>query len=110
MQSKIETQVMASVATIYTARQLVSSTALKLYVCVAALLGLARLARVERVFDNMASVGLQGLGQFALSAVMNTHLLVQVTLLALLVAGVSLFLDFVRIGSPRGSFAGGAMS
>lgn len=97
MQSKIETQVMASVATIYTARQLLSATALKLYVCVAALFGLARLVWVERVFDNLANVGLQGMGQFALAAVLNTDILVQFVLLALVFAGLSLVRDLARL-------------
>ncbi|MSR70548.1 hypothetical protein EXS62_00705 [Candidatus Kaiserbacteria bacterium] len=110
MQSKIEQQVMASVATVYTARQLVSSTALKLYVCALSLYGLVQLVWVHRVFDNMARVGLDGLGTFALSAVTHTSTLVQLTLAVFVVAGVSLFLDFVRSAGRSGGFAGGAIS
>ena len=96
MQSKIEQRVMAGVGVIYAARQLVSATALKLYVCALSLYGIGRLVWVSHVFENWANVGLQGTAQFATSAVLNTHLAVQLTLLVLIFAGVSLFLDFTR--------------
>ncbi len=109
MQSKIEQQVMAGVGVIYAARQLVSATALKLYICVLSLYGIGRLVWVSHVFENWASVGLQGTLQFATSAVLSTHLAVQLTLIVLVFAGVSLFLDFARsIGGSR-SFASGAI-
>ena len=103
MQSKIEQQVMASVGVIYATRQLVSATALKLYVCVLSLYGIGRLVWVSHVFENWTNVGLQGSLQFATSAVLNTHLAVQMTLVVLMFAGVSLFLDFARgiAGSGR---------
>ena len=96
MQSKIEQRVMAGGGVIYAARQLVSATALKLYVCALSLYGIGRLVWVSHVFENWANVGLQGTAQFATSAVLNTHLAVQLTLLVLIFAGVSLFLDFTR--------------
>ena len=96
MQSKIEQQVMASVVVIYTARQLVSATALKLYVCAASLYGIAKLVWVSRVWENLAHVGVQNALHFALSAVLNTHLPVQIALAVFVVAGVSLFVDLVR--------------
>lgn len=96
---------MASVGTIYTARKLVSATALKLYVCVAAVFGLGALVWVERVFDNLAHVGLQGAAQFLLSAVLNTDFLVQLVLLALVVAGVSLLRDLARTSSTPATLA-----
>lgn len=96
MQSKIERQVMASVGVIYAARQLVSATALKLYICVLSLYGIGRLVWVSHVFENWAQVGLSGTAQFVTAAVLNTHLPVQLTLAVLAVAGVSLFLDFAR--------------
>ncbi len=107
--SRIEQQVMAGVGVIYAVRQLLSATALKLYVCALSLYGLVQLVWVHRVFENWANVGLQGSLQFATSAVLNTHLAVQLTLVVLVVAGVSLFLDFARsVGGSRG-FAGGAV-
>src|SRR3989338_1641167 len=110
MTIKIEKQVMAGVGVIYAARQLVSATALKLYICAISLYGIGRLVWVSHVFENWANVGLQGSLQFATSAVLNTHLPVQLTLAVLMFAGVSLFLDFARsIGGSR-SFAGGAIS
>ncbi len=50
--SRIEQQVMASVGVVYATRQLVSATALKLYVCALSLVGLAKLVWVHRVFEN----------------------------------------------------------
>ena len=106
MQSKIEQQVMASVGVIYATRQLVSTTALKLYICVLSLYGIGRLVWVSHVFENWTNVGLQGSLQFAPSAVLNTHLAVQMTLVVLMFAGVSLFLDFARgVSASNRSFA-----
>ena len=110
MQSKIEQQVMASVGIVYAVRQLVSATALKLYVCAFSLYGIGRLVWVSHVFENWANVGFQGTLQFVASAVLNTHLSVQLTLMVLIVAAFSLFLNFTRsLGASRG-FAGGALS
>ncbi|MBX4192318.1 hypothetical protein KW798_02410, partial [Candidatus Parcubacteria bacterium] len=58
MTSKIEQQVMASVAAIYTVRQLFSRTALKLYVCAASLWGLGQLVWVSKVFENLSHAGI----------------------------------------------------
>ncbi|OGC87671.1 hypothetical protein A3D70_01175 [Candidatus Adlerbacteria bacterium RIFCSPHIGHO2_02_FULL_54_18] len=102
MQSKIEQQVMAGVGVIYATRQLVSATALKLYVCALSLYGLAQLVWVARVWENFSQVGLQHSLQFVLSAVLNTHLPVQIALSVLIFVGFSLLLDFVRSTfSPR---------
>jgi len=102
MQSRIEQQVMAGVGVIYATRQLVSATALKLYVCVLSLYGIGRLVWVSHVFENWANVGLQGSFQFFTSAVLNTHLPVQLILAVLLVAGISLLVDMARsITAPR---------
>src|SRR3989338_10773745 len=109
MQSRIEQQVMASVGVIYATRQLVSATALKLYICILSLYGIGRLVWVSHVFENWANVGLQGTLQFATFAVLNTHLAVQMTLVVLMFAGVSLFLDFTRgVSASNRSFACGA--
>lgn len=96
MQSKIERQVMAGVGMIYATRQLVSMTALKLYVCAASLYGLVQLVWVHRVFENWANVGLQGTLQFVTAAVFNAHLPVQITLVVLAVAGLSFVRDLNR--------------
>ncbi len=105
MQSKIEQQVMAAVGTAYVARQLVSATALKLYVCAAALVALAQLVWVERVFTNFSQVGLSQAVTFMYAAVLNTDLLVQAALLALVVAGISLMRDLVRsVANPTPAF------
>ncbi len=100
MQSKIETQVMASVAMVYTVRQLLSATALKLYVCALSLYGLVQLVWVHRVFENLSQVGAGHAAQFMLAAVLNAHLAVQLTLLVLAVAGISLMRDMTRSISP----------
>ncbi len=94
--SKIEQKVMASVGTIYTARQLVSATALKLYVCAISLYGIARLVWVSRVWDNLAQVGWGNALNFVSYAFMHTHLPVQIALVALIVAGIGLLVDLVR--------------
>ena len=104
MQSKIEQQVMAGVGVIYAARQLLSATALKLYICVLSLYGIGRLVWVSNVFENWAHVGLSGTAQFMTSAVLNTHLPVQMTLLVLMFAGVSLLLDLARSISAQRRF------
>lgn len=96
MRSKIEQQVMASVGVVYTARQLVSSTALKLYVCALSLLGLAKLVWVNRVFENFSQVGIEHSLQFMLAAVVNTNLLVQCMLVVFMIAGVSFVRDMTR--------------
>ena len=93
---------MAGVGVIYTTRQAFSATALKLYVCAASLYGLVQLVWIHRVFENWSNVGLQGTAQFLTSAVLNTHLSVQLTLLVLMFTGVSLLLDFARsVTAPR---------
>ncbi len=96
MTSKIEQQVMAGVGVIYAVRQLLSATALKLYICAASLYGLVQLVWVHRVFENWTNVGLSGTAQFVTSAVLNTHLPVQLTLLVLMFAGISLLVDMMR--------------
>ena len=100
MQSKIEQQVMASVAVVYAFRQLTGATALKLYVCALSLYGIGRLVRASRVWENLAHVGVQTSLQFIFSAVLNPHLPVQIALAILIVAGLGLVRDLTRsIGS-----------
>ena len=96
MQSAIEQRVMASVGVIYTARQLVSTMALKLYVLVAGLYALVQLTWVHRVFQNWQTVGLSHTWQFASYAVLHTQLAVQLTLAVIAVAGLWFMADLTR--------------
>lgn len=105
MKSAIETQVMASVAVIHTARTLFGATALKLYVCAASLFGIASLVWVSKVFENMAQVGLSGLGRFALAAFANTDTAVQLMFVAGAVSLIWLFLDITRSLQQERPFA-----
>jgi hypothetical protein len=105
MQSKIEQQVMAGVGVVYAARQLVSTTALKLYVCVLSLYGIGRLVWVSHVFDNWSRVGLDGTFQFVTSAVLHTHLPVQIALLVLAIAAAGLIRDLARLSTPSKALA-----
>jgi len=87
---------MASVGVIYATRQLISATALKLYVFAVAVYALVQLTWVHKVFANWAHVGLAGSWQFVTYALLHTHLAVQVTLVVLAVAGLSLIADAIR--------------
>src|SRR3989338_946384 len=107
MASKIEQQVMAGVGVVYAFRQLTGATALKLYVCALSLYGIGRLVWVSRVWENLAHVGVQNSLQFAVSAIINTHLPVQIALAVLVFAGFSLFLDLTRRVGGVNRFAGG---
>ncbi|MEK7068378.1 MAG: hypothetical protein AAB964_01030 [Patescibacteria group bacterium] len=95
---------MASVGAIYVARQLVSATALKLYVIVMALWALGRLVWVERVFENLSGVGVGGTFNFIAAAVFNAEVAVQATFALLIVAGLWLIRDLTRTSLP-GRFA-----
>ena len=88
---------MASVGVIYTARQFVSASALKLYAVAVSALALWQLIWVHSVFANLyeAAAG-GGVAQFVYSALLNTHLPVQLALLAFIFAGVSLTRDLLR--------------
>ncbi len=105
MNSRIESQVMASVGTIYIARQLVSATALKLYICALSVVGLWKLVWVHRVFENFSQVGIGNAGNFIYAALINAGVVVLVVLAVLVVAGVSLIIDFVRTDTSTKSLA-----
>ncbi len=106
MTSKIEQQVMASVGVIYSARQLASVTALKLYICVLSLIGLAKLVWVARVWENFSSAGWGNAFNFTSYAVLHTHLPVQIALAAFVVAGVWFAADILKsLTAPRYTFA-----
>jgi hypothetical protein len=101
MMTTIEKNVMANVALIYTMRRLLGPTALKLYVCVLCLWGVASLVWVAKVFENLAHVGAAGSLQFVIAAVLNTDVLVQLTLLVGALAAASLLLDLFRSFSRK---------
>ena len=104
MQSKIESQVMASVAVVHTARRMVSLTALKVYALVASVYALGILVWVARVQENLlhaANNGVLALGNFVLVALAHTNMVVQAVLLVATVALVSLAVDLVRSLSSR---------
>ena len=93
----IEQRVMASVGVIYTARQFVGASALKLYAVAVSALALWQLVWVHSVFANLyeAAAG-GGVAQFVYSALLNTHLPVQLAMLAFIFAGVSLTRDLLK--------------
>lgn len=106
MTSKIEQQVMASVGVIYSARQLVGATALKLYVCALSLYGIAKLVWVARVWENFSAVGWGNAFSFASSALLHTHLPVQLAFAVFVLAGVWFAVDIIRsLSAPRYTFA-----
>jgi hypothetical protein len=103
--SKIEQQVMASVAVIHTTRKLTSMTALKVYALVLSLWSLAGLVWVARVQENFLQVmngGVLAVGNFVLSAFTHTSTLVQLVSLVLIFALGSLVVDLARsVSAPR---------
>lgn len=94
--SKIEQQVMASVAVIYGTRQLLSAVALKCYALFISAIALWQLTFVHRVFENWANVGLEGTWGFVTHAILHTHLPVQLALIVAAAAGISLLVDAIR--------------
>ena len=101
MTSKIEQGVMGNVAVIYSARQLVSTTALKLYVLAAGLYALIQLTWVHKVFYNWELVGPSHSFQFLSYAVLHTNIAVQATLLLVAVAGLWFVADITRSLTQR---------
>lgn len=99
MQSKIESQVMASVGAIYAARRLASATALKLYALAASVYALGVLVWVSKIEENLLSIangGVLAVGNFVLYAAVHTSIAVQAVLLVAAIALVSLAADIVR--------------
>lgn len=103
--STIEQNVMRNVALIYTLRSLTGTTALKAYVSILSLYGLGVLVWVAKVWENLASVGLEQAPQFLLSAVLNTEFFVQALLLVGAFAAVSFVRDVTRATSSGQVFA-----
>lgn len=108
-QTNLEQRVMANVGVIYSARQLLGPTALKLYVLVAAMLAIWRLVWVTRVLQNFAAVeknGLASMANYLVYAVLHTHPAVQITLAIAAVAFVLLLADLVRSATtPKRQFS-----
>src|SRR5579872_3369540 len=80
MKTKIEQQVMASVAAVYVGRRLLSRTALEcyaLFVCGFSVTLLVSLPHVVQNFFMIEKSGLPGVGAFFLSAMLNTSHMVQ---------------------------------
>jgi aminopeptidase-like protein len=99
-QSKIERQVMASVAVIYAARALMSATAAKIYALVISIWAFGALVWVAHVEQNFLQVmhgGAFAVGNFALSAFAHTRTLVQFVVLVAIFALGSLVVDMVRL-------------
>ncbi|MBC7836604.1 hypothetical protein H7X87_02390 [Acetobacteraceae bacterium] len=104
--SKIEKNVMGSVAAIYTFRLASGFTALKFYMLLVSIAGLAFLVSLPNVVANFANVASHGVGSiapFVLSAISGTTILVQLALLVGVFAFSLLFRDVVRSFSSRGS-------
>lgn len=106
--SKLEQQVMASVAVIYAARSLTSATALKVYVLALSLGGVMALVSVSDVAANTATVahgGVWSLTAYLFAAVLGTTLVVQLALAAGAAALISLFAPVFRTTLGRRLFA-----
>lgn len=99
MQSRIEQQVMASVAAVHTARRFTSRIALELYALTAAGIALWQLTWVHRVVGNFLNVergGLGGIWQYVNYAFLHTHLATQLALIVALAAGIAFVVDAAR--------------
>ncbi len=97
--SNIESQVMASVAVIHTARLATSRIALECYALALSAVALWQLTWVHRVFENFFTVEHGGLGSMAnyLSyAFLHTHVATQLTLIVAAAAGIALVVDAAR--------------
>ncbi len=99
---------MASVLAIFIARKLVGRTALKCYALALSFWGIGRLVWVGKVFENFlvaSNTGLEGVSHFLLSALEHAHLGVQLSLVVVVLAGISLVLDLARAAAPCARFA-----
>jgi hypothetical protein len=106
--SKIERQVMASVAVIYTARKLLSFQAIICYALIISIFCISLLVSVPHVLENFSSVargGLPSVVTFLGAAVAGTTLIVQLGLLVAIFALGSLLASFFRSFGGRALFA-----
>lgn len=101
-QSKIEQQVMASVAVVYTARTLTSRFAFECYAFVLSFAGAAYFVSLPNVAANLLQVaqgGLPSIGTFFVGAVLGTKLVVQVALAIGIFSLGLIALDLIRSNS-----------
>lgn len=104
--TRIQQQVMASVAIIYAIRQLTSSLALKVYGLTLSGAGIVAFVSLSNVFANFLSVangGLSNIATFVLSAVLGTTLVVQLALVVGVLTLGLLLLDAARSLGQLGS-------
>ncbi len=97
--TKIEQQVMASVAVIYTARQLVSFQAVVFYALLLSVFGISLLVSVPHVLENFSSVargGVPSIIVFLESAFTGTTVVVQLGLLVAIFALGTLCAEFIK--------------
>ncbi len=99
MESKIEQQVMASVAVVYAVRKLTSRFALECYALALSFAGAAffvSLPHVAANLINVASGGAPRIGTFLISAILGTKLIVQLAVLIGICAIVAIGVDMAR--------------
>jgi len=102
MKSKIEQQVMAGVAVVYTTRKLTSHFALECYALVLSFVGAAYFVSLPNVFENLTHVaqgGAVSIGVFFLTAILQTKLAVQIALLVGAASLVFMGVDVARSAS-----------
>jgi hypothetical protein len=107
--SKIEQQVMAGVAVVYTARKLTSRFALECYALALSFAGAAFFVSLPNVFQNLTHVahgGVVSIGVFFLTAILQTKLVVQIAVLVGAAALMALGVDVARsAATPTRNFA-----
>ncbi|MEI6864090.1 MAG: hypothetical protein WCK46_01825 [Candidatus Adlerbacteria bacterium] len=99
MRTKIEQQVMASVAVVYTARRLTSRFALECYALALSFVGTVFFVSLPHVAANLSNVAGGGAGSieaFIISAVLGTKLIVQLALVVGTCALVAMGVDMSR--------------
>ena len=102
--TKLERNIMASIALIYVARRLTSRTALECYALFLSAFGITVLVSLSHVAANFVLVedhGLPALGLFLLTAITKTNILVQLVLALGVIALVSLSRNLVRATGRR---------
>jgi hypothetical protein len=106
--TNIKKNVMAAVFLVRGFRMAKSPTALKIYAIMLSIWGISRLVWVSKVFENFSiaqSGGISSTFSYTLAAIEHTHLGVQVMLLVVACAFVSLLTDTFRSVPARRSFA-----
>ncbi len=101
--TKIEQQVMAGVAMVYTARVLTSSFVLKVYALTLSVAGIMLFVSLPHIMTNIAQVaqgGLSNLAVYTLGAISQTKIVVQVAIMMGMFATISLILPLLRFQRP----------